>query len=96
VKGDYFELALNSFLKVQFESLHAKEPFLPHTTYLRLAYALKLCYNNAKPHVFATANKTKKKCKGKVMQVTILLCPTTTTKTNTQISLYPNLSLSPL
>jgi hypothetical protein len=57
VKPEFFDLALNSFLKVQLESFHIKEPYIQHNVWIRINYALQNCYNNAKPHSFISLDE---------------------------------------
>ncbi|XP_035710524.1 uncharacterized protein LOC118436467 [Folsomia candida] len=62
VKAEFFELALNSFLKVQLESFHVKEPYISHAVFVRIEYALKNCLAAAKAHVFGQDTNSTSTC----------------------------------
>lgn len=58
MNGDYFDLALNSFINLQMETYHVKEPYISYSSFKRIEYAMTRCLQRANPHVFVLPNIT--------------------------------------
>jgi len=55
-------MALTSFVNLQTENFHVREPYISYAAYLRIKNALSNCLKRAKPHQFVQSGD--KKCEG--------------------------------
>lgn len=52
VNPDFFDLALNSFINLQLETYHIKEPYIGYSAFKRIEQAMGRCLKDASPHLF--------------------------------------------
>jgi len=69
VSPEFFDLALNAFLNVQYKDFHFRDPFLNRNSFLRLHKALDRCRKRAKPFEFVK-DEDDSKCIDKVKKKT--------------------------
>jgi hypothetical protein len=51
-------MAIEAFISIQVNTLHVKEPFLAHPSYLRILKALDACLGASTPHIFLNEDNT--------------------------------------